>query len=146
MGTRRRSTAERSASVMIHTPRSGSGALAKGGGGVRSLEAGRLPQPWTGCYAGTVMRSHRIRVVLLALLATIALDMVDADCVKGAWASEALCASPSGDCACCILSEGAAEDAHPPVSQLPTRSLPAPPGQTRSGVRPIPYRPPLAFS
>jgi hypothetical protein len=86
------------------------------------------------------MKSRCARVVLLMLLATIAVDVADGDCV------EAACAGPASDCACCVLSEPAAKDAHLPSSHLRTRILPAHPDQPREGVRPIPYRPPLSLS
>jgi hypothetical protein len=92
------------------------------------------------------MRSHSVRLVLLALLATIALDLADADCIQGAWASEAACASSASDCACCVLSEVAAQNAYLQLPCLRTRSLPEPSGQTRAGVHPILYRPPLTLS
>jgi hypothetical protein len=92
------------------------------------------------------MKSRRARLILLTLLATLAFDLADADCIEGGSAKGARCASPTADCACCVLSEVAAKDPHLPLPGPEASSFPAPPSQVRAGVRPVLYRPPLALS
>ncbi len=97
-----------------------------------------------GCYAASRMTSRRIRVVLVAVLASIALDVADADCLKGLPAGDLSC--PGADCACCVLSEAPAGGPDAPLVLLLSRADASAPGRLHEGVRPVPYRPPLHLS
>ncbi len=92
------------------------------------------------------MMPRCIRPILLAVLACIALDVADADCLKGLPAGEVACASLDADCACCVLSEAPAVGADSPLLHPPSRAEAVPSGRPRDGIRPVPYRPPLHLS
>jgi hypothetical protein len=101
------------------------------------------------------MRLRWLRLIPVMLLTALAYDVIDADCTKGCWPGTPACASvadawevevgPTSGCACCMLSEPA-----PGTSQVPAvdTQVPSPvmaPGGTCTGVRPVPYRPPLSL-
>jgi hypothetical protein len=108
-----------------------------------------------GPYTLVVTISRWARVIPLALLATLSVDLADADCVKGSWVGAERCASvrdespaeadPAGGCACCILSEAATAAMHAPVAAIQAPAPVLAPRRTCAGVLPVPYRPPLSL-
>jgi hypothetical protein len=92
------------------------------------------------------MWARRARHAVLALLAALALDLADGDCAKGLWAGEVTAASATEGCACCVPSEAAPDPVPLPSSPGQTGRGPGNRLQTRAGVHPIPYRPPISLS